>query len=138
MPKLAPFKRIFKGDFDKQYDGLMETLGFILNRSLEALYQALSNDLTLTDNVKCTVKDVLVSVNSNGIPLVETRMDLTIQGKIRLVQVGGQKNQTNPTTYPTSGVSITWTQSGKSIIFNHITGLQANDVYRLNVVAYGE
>lgn len=136
--KLPNFKRIYKSDFPKEFEQFIETLGFILNTAIEQIYQGFNKNITITENIKCSVKDVLITVDANGNPASATKMDLDIIGKISVVVVGKADNLTNSAVYPSSGVFISWIQSGKTIIINNVTGLQPNNNYRLKVVAFGE
>jgi hypothetical protein len=134
--RLPSFKRIIKTDYVEEFQNLVDTLASSLNVGIDNLYLALNKNLSLSDNVKCTIKDVTVTVNSSGIPIASTGFLLDFDGKCIGVQVLKYDNLTNSTTYPTTGVSIAWTQQNKSIVINHIAGLPANNQFLLKVVAY--
>jgi hypothetical protein len=64
--KLPSFKRLFENDFDSSERNLVAKLALSLNQGIENLYLALSKRISLRDNIQCTVKDVQVTVDSNG------------------------------------------------------------------------
>lgn len=136
MAKLPSFKRIFYTDFPKDYQSLVEQLSYTINQGFDALFNALNNNLTLNDNLAVTVKDITVSVNATGTPTSSTGFTVSNSNTIAGVQVIKATNNTNPTIYPTSGVFITYTQSGNLITINNIAGLPANNQFTLRVVAY--
>lgn len=109
-----------------------------LNNGIEVLYDALNRNITLRENIKATVRDVNVSVDSTGKPLQTTAFTLDTPGNVDLVMVGLAQNQTNTSNFPTSGVFLSWTQSTNSVILNNITGLQPNQQYLLRVVAFSK
>jgi len=135
--RLPSFKRFFSQDFDKQYKNLIDKLSLTLNYGIEVLYDALNNNVTLRDNIKCTVKDVTLSVDAGGFPKISTIFTLDqTNSKVEGCEVINALNQTNSSIYPTSGVMINWTQNVNAVTINHVTGLQANDTYLLRIIAW--
>jgi hypothetical protein len=63
-------------------------------------------------------------------------MSLSANGQVTGLTVIMANNITNSTTYPTGMPFISYTVSGKTVIFNNITGLQANNKYTLRVIAF--
>lgn len=138
MAKLPSFKRLFKSDYPAEQQNLVESLSSSLNIGIESLYEALNKKLTFKDNFLGATKEVLIEVNSAGEPKVTTGFSLDgITTPVEGLIVVRAENITNSVTYPTGGVFITYTQSGGTIIINHITGLQANNKYKLKVIALG-
>lgn len=135
--KLPSFRRLFNQDYPKEFQKLIDTLSVSLNNGIEVLYNALNNQLTIRDNLKATVRDVLVTVNATGIPIQGGTFTLDFDGNVDGVIVISAINQVNSSIYPTSGVFISGVQSNKSFIINNITGLQAGQSYSLRVVAFG-
>lgn len=138
MAKLPSFKRLYKTDFPADSQALVESLSGSLNIGIESLYEALNKKLTFKDNFLGTVKEVILEVDSNGKPKSTTGFNLdgitaTIEGLI----VVRAENLTNSTTYPTGGIFLTYTQSSNNVIINHSTGLQANNKYKIKVMALG-
>jgi outer membrane protein assembly factor BamA len=137
--KLPSFKRIFTADYPKEFKQLVDTLSVSLNNGIEVLYQALNGQLTLTDNLKATVKDVTVTVDSTGKPKQPSVFTLnTGLSKLDGLTVLSAINNTNSGIFPTSGVFISFSQNNSSVIINNITGLQADQSYTLHIVAYAQ
>jgi hypothetical protein len=135
--KLPNFKRILSTDFQDEYKGLVNKLAVSINDGLESVYNALNKRLTLKDNIQCTVKSVQISVNSNGIPSTTTTFQVDVPNtKVEGCMVISAINQTNPGTYPTAGVFVSFTQLENNIRIDHVTGLQANASYSLKIVAF--
>jgi len=134
--KLPSFKRLFSSDFPEEFKSLVEQFGSSLNYGIEVLYQALNKEITLRDNIKCTVRDITVTVNASGIPTTPISFKLDTMGKVEGVIVISAQNLVNSTTYPISGILITGQQVNSLFQVSHITGLQANQPYTLRAVAF--
>lgn len=137
--KLPSFRRLFTQDFPDKYSDLIEKLSTTLNNGIETLYNLGNKNITLSENVSCTVKDVIVSVSSNGLPKTSTSFILDEAVKTRLVTgltVLRIENLSNATNLPPYHPYIDWIQSNNSIIINRINGLPANDNFRVRLVAY--
>lgn len=134
--KLPSFRRIISTDYPKEFKQLVDLMAVSLNNGIEVLYQALNNQLTLRDNIKCTIKDVTLTVDSSGNPINTTTILLNANTKVEGSQVLLALNQVNSSVYVTSGPFITGSQNGTSFIINNITGLQANTEYLIRVLVY--
>lgn len=137
--KLPSFRRLFTQDFPAQYSELIEKLSTTLNNGIETLYNLGNKNITLSENVSCTVKDVIVSVSSSGIPLTTTSFILDEQVKTRQVTgltVLRVENLSNVTNLPTHQPYVDWTQTNGSVIINRINGLPPTDNFRVRLVAY--
>lgn len=136
--KLPSFRRIIKEDFDTAVQDMVDKLALSINSAVDSIYYILNRGITLQDNVKCTVKDVTVSVNSDGTPKNTLGFKLDISGTILGMNVLNVTNLTNTNRFPTSGVMLSFTQSGDAVTITHITGLESGYSYRLKVVAFGQ
>lgn len=137
--KLPSFKRLFTADFPKEFKQLVDTLSVSLNNGIEVLYQALDRQLTLRENIKSTVKDVTLTVDANGKPKQTATFTLdTGISKLDGCIVISAINNTNLTTYPTSGVFISFTQSTTSVLINNVTGLTPDQSWTLRIVAFAQ
>jgi len=134
--KLPSFRRLISSDYQSQFRQLVDTLSVSLNNGIEVIYEALNGDLSLRDNISCTVKDVTVSVDASGNPLQTSSFALNSTAKVDGVTVISALNQTNTTHFPTSGVFVSGAQSSNVYNINNITGLQANESYIIRVVAW--
>lgn len=130
---------MYKQDFQPEYQNLVDQLSVSLNNGIESVYTALTNNISLKDNVNCTVKDISVAVDANGIPTIKTVFTVTNTNlQILGTQVIYALNTTNAAVYPTGGIFISYTQTSNGVLVNHITGLPAGNTFTLRVVAYGQ
>lgn len=135
MSSLPSFRRIVEQDYPQEDQELVRLLASSLNYGIEVLYSLLNGKLTIKDNLASTIKEIDVKVGTNGVPLTNTVIKKTSNDKIEGLIVVRANNLTNSSVYPSSGVTISYTETTDTIIINHITGLQANNIYRINVIA---
>lgn len=136
--KLPSFRRLFTSDYDSQYKQLVETLSVSLNQGIQVVYEALNRQLSLRDNIKCTVKDVSFQVNALGNPVVTTSFITDVPGRIDGLTVVNAINQTNSSAYPTGGVFVSFTQADRVVTITNVTGLQPNNTYLLRLIAWNQ
>lgn len=134
--KLPGFRRIFTTDYDKKEQDFVARLSTNINSAFDSVFAVLNKNVSLGDNIACTVKDIDVRVGSNGVPLSTISFKLDTTGSVTIVEVGRLDNRSNPNTFPSSAPFISWSQTDNGVQINHITGLAANDTYRIRVVAY--
>lgn len=134
--KLSNFKRIISTDFEEQYQSLIERLGRSLNDGIDGLYFALANKLTFEDNFLATVKDVEVTVGTNGNPINRTSILLNNGLPVKGAFVIGATNRTNAAAYPTAAPFISFTQNGTTLFIDNVTGLQPNNRYVIRFIAF--
>lgn len=134
--KLSNFKRIISTDFPAESQKLMELLGRNLNDGIDSLYYALNNKLTFEDNFLATVKDVEITVGTNGVPTTKTSILLDTTNVVKGTFVISVVNKTNAAGYPTSAPFISFTQNGTALYIDNITGLVANNRYVVKFVAF--
>lgn len=135
--KLSSFKRLIRTDFKQEFQGLIDQLSVSINIGMESIHDALNRKITLRDNIACTVKELDVKVDATGKPLTTTQFQMDIPNRLDGISVINAYNTDFANTYPTSGVFISWSQTQTGILINNITGLQANQTYRIKLVAYG-
>lgn len=135
--KLPNYLRINKADYPEETKPVIDRLAGTLNPGIESLYNLSNNRISLIDNVACVVKDITVTVGSDGIPLTFTGIALgTIVQKVLGAEVIYALNQTTAAVYPTAQPFITFTQNGSTFEVNHVAGLPANNQFLLRVVVY--
>jgi len=135
--KLPSFRRLIRTDFKQEFQALVDQLSVSINIGIENIYDALNRKITLRDNIACTVKEIDVKVDASGTPLSTTQFQMDITNRLDGITVLNAINLDVSTNYPTSGIFISWTQTQTGILINNITGLQANQTYRLKLVAFG-
>ncbi len=134
--KLASYRRIITQDYQEEDQELVEQIGSTINDSFNSVYSALNKRITLTENIAATVRELIVTLDSDGIPtsLIRFTTDV-LNTPVVQVLCGRARNITNPTTYPSSAPFISFTQNGNTVIINHITGLSPNQQWRIIVTA---
>lgn len=137
MAKLPSYRRIFHDDYPPETQEIIKKLSVSLNIGIEAIYDALNGKLTLQDNFDSTKKDVELTVDANGIPTTETAIRVNKTETITGLMVVKYENLTNPSSYPTGGITICFTQNGNIITFDHVSGLPEGEEVRLRVIALG-
>lgn len=136
--RLPSFKRLFTQDYDKDDQQLVDKLSVSLNSGIESLYEAINNNLSLKDNIKCTVKNVTLQVTGAGIPKIPTSFIQDIKGRIYGISVINAVNVTNPTSYLPSAPFITWSQNDTIVTIRHVTGLEQDFTYTLTLIAWNQ
>lgn len=134
MPKLPSYRRILEQDYPDKDQELVRQLSVSLNNAFDVLFQLLNGKLTFADNLSSVVKEVDVTVDSAGKPLTRTVVKKASTDKVLGLMVVRAQNLINPTTFPTSGIIISYTETTDSIVLDNVTGLQPNQTYRLNVI----
>jgi len=136
MAKLPSFRRIFIGDFSPEEQPLVNKLAATINQGLEVVYSVLNNNISISDNMAATVKEIQVRVDAAGNPIGTTGFPLTFKGNAKGILVLRAENLSDTSTYPTSQPFCSFTQAGPTLFISHISGLQANQNYRLTLVAF--
>lgn len=134
MSRLPGYRRINEQDYDPEDQELVRQLSTTLNYGVEVLYDLLNGKLTFSDNLDSLIKDFNVEVDSNGIPLTRVVLKKKNTNKIEGLAVIRVDNLTNPSVFPTSGVTLSFTETTDSIIINHITGLPISNIFNIKIV----
>lgn len=135
--QLPSFRRLFSQNFEKTYQNLINTLSLSLNNGIQVLYDALNNEITFRDNIKCTVQDVTLTVDTTGKLIQGGTFALTFTGNVDGIFVTMVTNQVNPAVYPLGAVMVSGQQSNATYIINNVTGLQPNISYKIRIIALG-
>lgn len=135
MSKLASFRRIRTSDFGQEDQPLVEGIADPINSGFDQLFYCLNGRVDFENNIAATVREVDVQVNAQGIPITQTTFSLSRPGIVTGTIITRTTNLTNSTGYPTGAPHISYTQLENSVLINHITGLQPNQLYRLRIIA---
>lgn len=136
MSVMPSLKRIYTNDFEQQYQQLIEQLSYTINTNEDTLFQTLTNNVTLKDNIYGQVIQLLVQVDASGKPITKTGFVSTLTTNILGTLVLNALANT-PNVYPTGGIFVSFTQSGTTITINNITGLPANTQFTLTLATFG-
>jgi hypothetical protein len=131
---LSFLKRLIQEDFDKKDQALIGKIAFILNPALDQITRVLTKGLAIGD-LNTMVKDVDIIVDATGNPVSTVSVANDLTSKCTMILVGRAQNVTNPSTYPTSGHSVSFTLDKNQIIINNITGLTAGDKWTVRIIA---
>jgi len=136
MPKLSSYKRIVTNDYPKEERKFVEQIAGPINDSFNELYFALNGRLSLVDNLNCTVRTIDIIVDSNGLPTDLTTITTNKTTSVFGCNVVSAVNQSNTALYPTGAPFISYSAISGGILVNHVTGLQANNRYTLNIIIW--
>jgi hypothetical protein len=133
--KLPSYRRIFKTDYQEDYQPLVEKLAVSINYGFDTLYDALNQKLTFQDNFLSTIAEFNVTVDASGKPSQKTQFKLSgsqnsVQGIIVLNCFGTKTND-----LPTAGVFISFEKNEQFVNINNIKGLIPNIQYTIKVLA---
>jgi hypothetical protein len=136
MAKIDSFSILKKEDFDSKDANLVDKLAFVINPVLTQLESILNKNIDF-DNLRQEIKDVIVEVNGSGTPKILTQIKNNLLSKVRGIQVIKAENLTNSLLFSTSQPFITFNENNKIITIANVTGLQADNKYKLTVITYG-
>lgn len=134
--RLPSFRRLLEQDYPTEFKKLITILAVSLNNGVQVLYDALNNQLTIRDNFKASVRDISLTVDSDGKPTQNSAFSLNTTDKVEGVIVFSVINQVNSNIYPVSAVQVFGAQSTNSFIIAKVTGLQPSTSYLIRVVAF--
>lgn len=126
-----------KIDYPQEQQALVEKMSVTINNGFEIIYNAMSHNVSLTDNIFCTISTVTVTVDSTGTPTSSSSFQIDTTGTLKGTQVINAVNNTKSTIYPTAVPFITYTQNNKLISIVNISGLPANNKFTLTLIAWG-
>lgn len=124
-------------NFPEDAQETISVLASIYNPMIDALDQILNGNVDF-ENLNQVLFQIDVTVDSTGKPVTGTKVNLgSAKSQPSGMQVVRAQNLTSATTYPSAQPFISYTPAGNGLVnFNNISGLQANNKYRLTVVAY--
>lgn len=139
--KLPTFRRVFSSDYNTQYKQLLDALSGTINTGIEVLYNVLNNNVSLSDNIACTVGTFTVKVNSDGslpstqgtVATVKLNNTQTVQG---VVVLNVTDTSTTGSSAPAGAVMVSYSVSGQTLNITSVTGLIASHSYNIKVVAF--
>jgi hypothetical protein len=137
---LPNFTRVNQNDYDAKYTDLIVPLGTIINNGFQQLYQCLQGNASLGNQQLTVLKTVTLQVDSTGKPQNPTTFSYASNTNMTTVvgcQVINAVNNSNPNTYPTGAVQISFTTQNNAVVVKNVTGLPPNTQWTLTIVAYG-
>lgn len=137
MAKISTPQRITKEGVPSEYRDLINSIGSPYNDFSDQVFNALSKNLSVDDNLNMFYKDINLSVNNTGNPIVSTQFKSTLRGKVRGINVIKVENLTDPNVYPTGAPFITFTENNQVVTILNVTGLSINYKYRITLLSLG-
>lgn len=134
--RIPSFKRLYKEDFEKDDQALVDNLSVPLNIGIETLYTLANRNINFRDNIACTVSTIQVTVDASGFPLKTTTYPLTLPTSVDGTQIISAISLTNIRVYTTSTPFITGSKNQNNFIIQHISGLPANVPFNLTIITY--
>lgn len=135
---MPTFKTLQASDFEPQYANLINQLALIFNNDIQSLFNALSNQLSLTSNILCTIATVPITVDASGNTTNSATFSLTVPNmRVLGLTVVNVKNTTNTSIYPSAAPFCSFTPASSSVTINNITGLQTGYQWSITVIAWG-
>lgn len=136
MAKIQSFSRIIVEDYDEKDRPLVTKLANSLNPFCEAIVDALTKRLTITDNFDMSKKTVTLSVDSAGVPTTKTSLKSELSSQCVGITVLRAVNTTTPTHLATGTPFVTFTDNDRLLSIVNITNLVPNDKYTLTLILH--
>lgn len=133
--KLNNVRQIRAEDFPDELQQPMSQLGSILNPFMQEVVELADKRIDFENRVE-NIKTVDITVDSSGKPTLNAKINVE-KNTIRGTQVISAINLSNSGIYPTQQPFISYSILGGGLLqVNNITGLQANNKYRLTIIFY--
>lgn len=122
-------------DYPEEYEDLLDQLGETINPFMQQVQELSDGRVDFPNRVE-VLRTIEITVDSNGNPVLNNKINAEKTG-VRGISVIRAINLTNNTVFPTSHPFISFTPvGGDTIQINNITGLPANQRFRLTLVIY--
>jgi hypothetical protein len=135
--KLQGFKRIVKENFPSEYHSLIEAIAGSVNDFSDDVANAFNKRITVEDNLNMEYRQLQVTVSSAGTPIGTVEFKSNLATPVKGISIIRADNLSSTTVYPTSSPFITYSSDNNIITVKHITGLVANNKYRLLLLVLG-
>lgn len=129
MSKISNIKRLIKEDFAQKDQDLIDKLAYVLNPFLDQVTKAFNKGINI-DNLSREFVYATV-VNTAGILAPSVQIKTKLASKMIGINVIKADNTTNPGTYPTNAIGLSWTVEKDIITLNKVTGIQDGQKYNL-------
>lgn len=136
MSKIQGFKRIISEDYDEKMRPTVAKLAYSINVFADDVSNALNKGLTIEDNLAYAKKDIIVTVDGNGVPTTPTVVISGLSNTVVGMNVIRAINGTHTNMSPLAQPFITFSDNSGQITISKVTGLQANNRYTLKTIFY--
>ncbi len=135
--KLQTPYRLVKEDFTDEEKPLVDKLNNPVNVNIEQLYELAKKNVSIRDNISCTVKTFNILVNEKGVPRTPVSVKLDKNTSVIGTQVISA-NSSIQNVFPLSTPFVTGSKNGDQYNILHIAGLPNNNVFSITIVIYQE
>lgn len=132
MGKIQIPAKIRVEDFDAEDKDLIEKIGGIYNSFIDDIYRLVDGGLD-SYNINRQIVDIDVQTDAAGALINPPQIKITVNGKVRGLNVIAAVNQINSGTYPISAPFISFNTNTKTLSILNVTGLQPSSQYRLTL-----
>ena len=152
MAILGSYRNIYKQDYSPENQADIDTLSLTLNPAFQSIYSCLTNQVTLTDNINCTLSTFNTTVSSTFVPIAPLVIKLnSYQKSINGIVVINAVGTSNKNALPTSGVFLNYTlnnsntsasttnnsnTSSLTVNINYIVGLPPNVPFTITAIIF--
>lgn len=134
--KLNNLKRIVVEEFPQEDQPVVEKLAFSLNPMLDQLTTAFNKNIDF-DNLNQEILEFVVEVDATGRPKVATELKSNLRTRVRGYHVIRAQNENPNGPLPTATPFISYNQNESGVRIVGVTGIPANNKFRLTVIAIG-
>jgi len=133
--KLNNVTEIRPDDFDKEDRKTIGQLAGIINPFMQQLVEILDKRVDFENRVENYI-EVDMTVDESGVPVLNNKIS-TGKTNVRGLPVINAYSTVNATITPTEQPFISFTQLAEGFVqVNKITGIPANEKFRLNIIVY--
>jgi len=136
MGRLPDHKRITVEEFPPKDQNLVRKLAYPINSFIEQTRNLFNKNIDFL-NLNQEIVTLSVSVDANGLPIVDTKFKSNLRKKVQGVICIRAFNINTPTTFVVATPFISFTQDGNIVLVASVTGLQANTQYNLILLTIG-
>lgn len=137
MGRVPNIKRIQTNDFNEKDQELISTLAYPINSFMEQTAAVLDKGVDF-NNLNQAIITLQTMTDANGNPILETKYKSLLKSKVVGHVCINAYNITNTSAFPVNTPFISFIQNADIVTINNITGLQANNKYKLIVLSIGE
>lgn len=135
--KVQSFKRITTESVSEENVEVVDVIGYSVNTFAEEVINALNKNLTVEDNLNMEFKEIEVIVNNNGAPTKDLQFTTNLRTRLKGMSVIKAENSTNSNSYLTGSPFVVFSQSGQLLTVKQVTGLIANNKYKITLLLIG-
>lgn len=140
MSKLPSVKTLLVEDISKEAPAWFQNFLIPLNSFMSSVYYALDRDLTFTENIASSIKEISFTTKSNYATSPPTNWDVVkIANPLKKRPIGvciaNISNETSSSVI-TSAVSLNWTYNNGYVEILYVAGLGNSIKYKITLLIF--